>query len=107
MELSIDDDIKFPTAYGEPLVMNIPGLTVEVEVRHNRVYISDLRLDGRPFPARGSRPDPFEVEFAARVIAHIQRDWDGVIRRRWADDAPNRKSADRFAADQARRASFA
>lgn len=100
MQLDLDDDLYLTTADGERLVILIPGLTAEAEVRHGRVYVSSLRVNDRPFPARGGKTCPFEAEFAARIIAHVQMDWDAAIRRRWEDDAHNRKSAAQFDAHQ-------
>jgi hypothetical protein len=105
MELQLDDDLYLTDASGEKFAILIPGLTAEAEVRHGRVYVSSLHINGRPFPARGGKPNVFETEMAARIIAAIQLDWEGIIRQRWADEAGNRRMAARDAAEQSRRAS--
>jgi hypothetical protein len=93
MQLELDDDLKLMDASGEIFKLLIPGLTAEAEVRHGRVYVSSLHVNGRPFPARGGKIDPFEAELAARIIAHVQMDWEGFIRRKWADEAKDRRVA--------------
>jgi hypothetical protein len=93
MQLDLDDDLKMLDASGEIYKLLIPGLTAEAEVRHGRVYVSSLHINGRPFPARGGKIDAFEAEFAARIIAHVQMDWDSHIRKKWKEDAQNRETA--------------
>jgi hypothetical protein len=100
MQLTLDDDLYLIDASGEKFAILIPGLTAEAEVRHGRVYVSSLHINGRPFPARGGNTDAFEAELAARLIAHIQLDWDAVIRRKWADEAPERRLAAQHDAQQ-------
>jgi hypothetical protein len=104
MQLELDDDVYLMDSTGEKFAILIPGLTAEAEVRHGRVYVSNLRINDRPFPARGGSVCLFEAEFAARLIAHIQLDWEAHIRRKWADEYPERRLAAQHAAAESQAA---
>lgn len=70
MQFDIDDITLILS--NELVNMTISSATVEVDYDPDGdIVIYDLRIDGRPFPLRGGKPDPFDLVFANKILASL------------------------------------